>query len=473
MIVLGPLVALLALWLLGASALALAGARREEARTAGLEVMATDFVAGVVILAGTGMTTIALGWRLSLAPYYMLIVLLVTAAARRRRANTFRSRSGRGGGSGGWAHVVWPRSPRAQLLLAGAGALLLLLALSASQDRLVWDGWAFWTLKARILFHEGTLPPATLAPTGPYPYAHPDYPLALPLLNWWLYRHAGSPAPELASLAGALWFATLPPLVWAALRRESGEGVAALSTFGMAAFWPLALYAAGGYADIVIALALLGVVIEVERARRGDEPGSPIRLALYLTLAALAKNEGLALALIGTAVALVSMRSQGERRLRPYGARVLAARMSAVPRLTLLALPFLALAPWFILTRRLGLAPQHLAGAEPAIGEALARVPIVVVALGKLLLTRAWVPLPFLVMLALYAAARRGRLVAPAGWAVVGGYGAVIFGVYLTTALELEWLLRTTLDRLVGGLVPAVVVLAIWELRLRARWRGA
>ncbi len=438
MIILGPLCALAALWLMGALALSLLDARR----AAGVDVLVTDFAAGVVVLATLGMTILSLGGRLSPVPFYALLTLLATAAAWRRRSIRLRIRP--------------PRSPRARALLALAGVLLLLLGISASQDRLVWDGWAFWTLKARILFLEGAFPAAALDPAGPYPYAHPEYPLAVPLLDWWLYRHAGAAAPALASLAGVLWFAALPACVWAALRPHLDEVLAALATLGIAAFWPLAFYAAGGYADVVIALAILGAILELERARRNLDPGAAYRLAVFLTLAALAKNEGLALAAIASTVAFISWRRRGVRR---------------AATLVALAIPFLASTPWFIFTRRLGLTPQHLADAAPTVSGALTRIPTIVAALGKLIFTRSWTPLPFLVAAGLVTAFRRRRLASPAGWAVVSGYSAVIAGVYLTTALELEWLLRTTIDRMAGDLVPALVVLALIEIWTEDRGR--
>jgi hypothetical protein len=439
-IILGPLWAIAALWLTGALALSLMGARRD----AGIDVLVMDFATGVVILAAIGMALLALGGRLSLAPFYLLLILLSTAAAWRRRPIRLRLRI--------------PQSGRARALLVGVGVLLVMLAISASQDRLVWDGWAFWTLKARILFLEGAFPPTVLDPAGPYPYAHPDYPLAVPLLDWWLYRHAGTARPALASLAGALWFVTLPALVWAALHRRLGEDGAALATLGTAAFWPLAFYATGGYADIVIALALLGGVLELERARHdGAMAGAAVRLTIFLTLAALAKNEGLALAALGAGVALTSWLRYGERRPLPYVA---------------LMLPFLASAPWLLKTRRLGLVPQHLAGASPTLGDALARIPTVLSALGELILSRAWIPLPFIVLAGLSAVLRHRRLASSGGWALISGYGIAIGTVYLTTALELEWLLRTTLDRMVGDIVPAIVVLALLEI-WRERNEGA
>jgi hypothetical protein len=430
MIVLGPIFAVAALWLMGALTLSLMGARRHS----GIDVLVLDFAAGVVVLAAFGMTTLALGWRLSPLPIYAILAILTIAALWRGRSIRLSIRP--------------PRDTRARTLLIVAGGLLLILAISAGQDRLVWDGWAFWTLKARILFLEGSFPAAVLDPAGPYPYAHPDYPLAVPLLDWWLYWHAGRAAPALASLAGALWFATLPACVWAALHPRVGETVAALATLGTTAFWPLAFYAAGGYADVVIALAILGVVLELERDRGERDPGAPARLAVYLTLAALAKNEGLALAAVTTLVAAIVWR-RDKRRAHSFAT---------------LVIPFLASAPWFLLTRRLGLTPQHLSDAAPTISGAIARIPTILTSLGKLFFTRSWIPLPFLVSVGLYAAIQQRRLAAPAGWAVVAGYAAVICGVYLTTALELEWLLRTTIDRMAGDLVPAIVVLALVEI---------
>jgi hypothetical protein len=49
-------------------------------------------------------------------------------------------------------------------------------------------------------------------------------------------------------------------------------------------------------------------------------------------------------------------------------------------------------------------------------------------------------------------------------WALVLGYLAVTQAVYLATPLELEWLLATTLDRIIGVMVPAAVFLCVREV---------
>jgi hypothetical protein len=188
----GVPVALAGIWLLGAATLHVARVRPREFAQA----LVSDFVAGATVLSVVGMTVVALGFRVSLVLFYVLIAVLVIMVIRTRRIpNTVRPQP--------------PREVVAIILIGCTIAAMLAIALVSIDDRLWWDGWAIWTLKARVLFLEGTLPREFFASDSGYAFTHLDYPLAIPLVDWWVWRHVGFVAPAAASFIGAAWFSLL------------------------------------------------------------------------------------------------------------------------------------------------------------------------------------------------------------------------------------------------------------------------
>jgi len=328
-------------------------------------------------------------------------------------------------------------------LLGLTGITLLAVGSAALSDRLWWDGWAIWALKGRVLFLEGTLPRAFLDPGGPYGFSHLDYPLLVSLIDWWGFRHVGSTAPAVASFTGFVWFSMIPLLLWGALRRRLGERLAALAALAAAACWPIAFFATGGTADVVIALALLGAAIELERAMGHGGRAALWRAGIFLGLAATSKNEGLALALVGLGVGILARGNVA----RPH-------------RLPALLLPVAVAAPWFLFTRAMGFESDVLAS-SPGVWEAGARAWVLAGALVRHFASTPWQPLPVLAGLGLIAALRRPDPGLSAGWALVTGYFAVLCGVYISAPLDLNWLIATSVPRVFSVFGPATLFLVL------------
>jgi len=444
--ILAALLAFAALWALGAAALALAGVRARGAPG----VLATDFAAGAAILACSGAILIALGLQVSLPVFYTLLVALALAVLWRRRSRR-AARELPGGSVAAACPVVqalglrraFPRDRWAAALLGATAVLLLGIAAAAAFDRLWWDGWAIWALKARVLFLDGTLPRAFLDPAGPWAFTHVDYPLAVPLVHWWVYRHAGAAAPQLASLAGFVWHALIPLLTWGALRERAGERTAAAAALATAAFWPIAFHATGGTADVVIAFALLGAVVELDRALGRGDRAALWRAGVFLALGAAAKNEGLALAVVGLAAGLLARGGIGRAR-----------------RLPALLLPLAVAAPWLLFSRANGLESDVLAG-WPGTEAAARRAWQLAGGLLRQFTGTPWQPAAALAVVGVIAAARRRDPGLTAGWLLLGGYAAALCGVYIIAPHDLAWLMATSLPRTFGALVPATLFLAL------------
>ena len=409
-----------AVWLLGAFGLAQVGVRR-----GGLLGLAADFAAGVVVLALVGSIAVITGMRLSPIAVYALVAAFAVVAAVRRR--------------GVGVALELPRDVVARPLLVAAVLPIFLLGLSSLGDRLWWDGWAIWAFKARMLFVDGTLPAAYFEPRGRLAFSHPGYPLAVPMLDWWLFRHAGAADPAIASIAGTLWHALLVGAVFGALRSRAGERLAALAALGTAFFWPIAFYASGGTADVVVAIALVAGLSEMETGVANDDVASSTRSGVFLALGAMAKAEGLAVACAVGAVALFSLlRRRALRR-----AHVLA-----------YALPFIVLAPWqaFVAIRGVGRDFFTIA-ITPA--ELYDRAVIFFGAVGTIALKPTWLPIVGLLALGIV------RRSSNEAWIALAGYFAAIAAPYLFTPVDHGWLVDTSLVRVLAACVPAALYVAL------------
>lgn len=448
MIVLRAAASLLPLWLLGFALQAGLRIRRP-----GLAGVIGDFATGTLALALAG-TALVWAGRLSLLPLYVGIAAVAAVVLLARRGQPPAPLGG----------AVWPvgsarldTDPGARWIAWLAAAVTLVVVATSTTDWLTWDGWAIWSLRARVLFHDGAIPPSLYAKPGPLDFAHPEYPLGVPLVDWWLFRHAGRPDPALASFAGSLWFGCVVGLLWAGLRGRTVPLAAALATLGLALFRPSSRFAVGGTADVVVALALLGAVVElVDASRDGGPRASWVRVAVFLSLAVLAKNEG-------TAAAAVAIGAVGfwafRRRVRPP-AHALA-----------LLVPLALGATWQLYVRTLGLEIEQIGGFGSG-SSFMGRLVTIGRELAALAVYRSWPPVMALMALGLLVAVRRRRPLGPAPWLAVG-YFATLMAVYLSTAQPLGWLLATSLERVISHLVPAGVFLTLLTLAPAASPRGA
>lgn len=428
----GLLLGLGAVWLLGAAATtALAVGRSYSTADAPLHI-----ALGAVLLGSLGSLCVVTGIVLSPALVYGIGATVLLLAAHRFSRDPARPRSRPAGMAGSVPGIVT------------ALALLVQLA-TATRDRLWWDGWAIWSLKARVLFLEGRLPAAMLVPDGRYGFTHPDYPLLLPLAQWWAFEHFGAPDAAAAAFLGACWSAAVVFSLWLLLRKQVGERLAASASLGLALFWPQYFFASGGTADVVIAFAMLGAVASLHQALSHARPERIWTTVVFICLGILSKNEGLALALVASIV---------------VSGAILHGWWGARHHLVALLLPFLTAAPWMVWTHRNGLRPDHLSS-RPSAAALFERMPPLADGVMTLATTLPWLPLFPLALLGLMAAVRQADIPLLAPWSIVLGYFAAVCYVYLQAPQDLTWLIATSLQRVLSGLVPAVVYLALVSTR--------
>lgn len=161
----------------------------------------------------------------------------------------------------------------------------------------MWDAWAFWNVRARVLMLSGDDWRRAFDGT----ILHPDYPLLLPLTVLRGWEWTGEMQDSVAFAISALFFGLTAFLLFALLHalRGTTAGLMAVAVFlatGVALEW-----GPSQYADIPLAfyyLASLGCMTLA--IQRPEQSGRWLAvLGLSLSAAAWTKNEGLAWAAIG------------------------------------------------------------------------------------------------------------------------------------------------------------------------------
>ncbi len=342
-------------------------------------------------------------------------------------------------------------------LVVTALALAVVNALSPIPAWSNWDAWAVWDLKVKAIHHEGWLPVRFL--TDPdYNFSHQEYPLGWPWLQTVLTGGAGATDARWLRLVSPLAGGALAWLL-AALLLELGVTRGRWLVTGAVALLPLALdQSYNGYVDWPLAAAMTGAMLVTIRACRGT---APVWLAgLAAGIPGLLKNEGVVGGLACVAALALNVR-RGRVTLRG---------------LLTAAAAWLAIAgPWQGVVWSLGLKHYDYG---PVTIAALAAAPhrLLLVARAMALemfgagpsgatwlnhALHAWLLFWPVALLAMLSGWRR---LAEPGLREVALILAIQVAAasfaYTLTILDVNWLLATSLDRLLLQWVPGVAVLA-------------
>lgn len=168
-----------------------------------------------------------------------------------------------------------------------------------------WDFWAIWGLKARLFFVHGSIDWAFLEqPLNAF--AHPDYPLLLPLDYVLVALHAGAWSDRWLGILTTLFGAAILLIVRDLFEEELPAPIAAVATLAVAS---VALTQWIGMAEApMIAFGTAALLT----LRRGDD----FLGAVLLGFGASTKNEGLTL-IVAAAMAMLLVRRPGVLRLWP------------------------------------------------------------------------------------------------------------------------------------------------------------
>ncbi len=323
-----------------------------------------------------------------------------------------------------------------RLVLAAAALLLGIGVLTAAvvamrEPFALNDYTAIWGLKARALTRSFSLDALfRVDPDGTF--SHPEYPPLWPLL---LAAASGARRRYDDLVVTPLWPALTVSASLLAMRAARSMRVAAPfallagATVSLLPYWRRY----PGYAEGLLLVFVLGALAEL--GRLDEERGAAVRIAIFLTLAAWTKPEGLVAALAAAAVLVFARRTRA----------ALLVALSAVS---------FAAVPWALVVSRL--APMR-----PPTDFALSSFSVASLAgaLGALASEAAphagWVAAGAL-LLALAPATRRARRPVLA-WC--GLYASALVGSFAFTRLSPPWHVHWSWDRL--ALIPVAVLLPV------------
>lgn len=167
------------------------------------------------------------------------------------------------------------------------------------------DGWAIWAFKAKVFFEDGRISSSFLTDMERYAYAHLDYPLLVPLLEYWAYFHLGHVNDHVIRVVPiSIWILMLL-FFYSTLSERLKIRHAVLGTALLAFTWPIAENAVMGLVDGVQAFYNLIGLVYLFKWLEDRESKHLWTAALILGFGANVKNEGLVFWLL-TASVLIS-----------------------------------------------------------------------------------------------------------------------------------------------------------------------
>jgi len=345
------------------------------------------------------------------------------------------------------------RSPILALVLAGAlGFAITGLFLEVGHMPYGdWDAWNIWNTHARLLHRAGS----TWTNLLPYTF-HPDYPLLTSGVAARFWRYAGQEIPESGALLGIMLSLSGVAVLGVTLRELRETTMALLFSFVLIGTPSYLELAGDQYADVPLAFFILStialILLHLERA---PNHAGLLAVAGFTTgCAGWTKNEGL-LFILATSIVLSAVLALRRTSLwRPLGAFVAG-----------------ALVPLFVIFYfKLKVAPGNdliVSSTETTFYGFLnlqRHITILKFAGGLFWRFGAWSigPIvPLFVFVALRGVDR--QMLRSSGW--LTGFAILLFmavgyySVYLMTPLDLDYHLKSSLDRLMIHLWPSFLLL--------------
>lgn len=430
------------------------------------------YLSGVALVMLSAILLLVIGLPMS-APVYLALSLALAAAffvPALRRSET----------KAGWrpprfdwkAPKEWVGSRTtawwlAALTLFVLGVMVLVGYMSAVKLPVAgWDGWSIWLRKGLMLFDSDSLPTSFFTSAN-YEYMHADYPILLPLWESAFFRFAGT--ADAQALHGQFWIMFVAGLWAGAFLAHRIAGAVNGSKEWAAAIWAPILgvmlvtsttrvQLMSMYADIPLGIFAFVAVMALALWLTADHSGYLWTGSLLLGAVANLKNEGLttAVAILGALILMRLIAPGGRSRLE-----------AAKPALIGAAIVTVTMLPW-----RIWIKLQDISGDLP-IGRGLSpgylwerrgRLdPTWEAVLKELNDPGAWNVIPAialgLILVCLIVGVRRSL----AGFYLLALAGtlAVLVWAYVISPNELDWHLRTSVDRTVVGfsMICAAVVL--------------
>jgi hypothetical protein len=190
-----------------------------------------------------------------------------------------------------------------ELALALTLALeILAIGYLAFAYTLGWDGLLNWEIKARYAFANGGVLPAAYFQDAGRAFSHPEYPLAIPFTELWLYLWLGEASQFWAKIVFPIYYAAGAVLLVAISARLTGKIWAAFVAGIVLFFVPQITVEAGsaivGYADFPLSVFYLAAIGYLLSANRNSDIDFFRIYTMCLAFLPWVKREGMILWLI-------------------------------------------------------------------------------------------------------------------------------------------------------------------------------
>ncbi len=355
-----------------------------------------------------------------------------------------------------------PPGPKQNLYLTLAALVVVLVAagfsvywglvLADGFPDYAWDGYMIWLLRAKVLADIDAFPKA-LAAEPMLSASHWEYPLLFPAVLGWFRRFGGLDVRQLAAPIGLIG-AIIPVAGWIGLRRSIGAGFAAAVVLAPLVIHGTLRFHFGAYADLSVAMATtIAFALAAAGVTRSDRT-MLVAGSIALAAAVATKNEGTLWLLAGGAgVGLLALDTGlGIKK-----------SVSTTLRWVVPAIVFFAV--WQFACRQTGatyslISNLHFANlhdrlwvivkdmATRSLQHPKALIMLGASLLGMILLARgAWYM-------------RLRRMAVLLGGPVLYCTGIVV--IYLGTPHRLKWHLATSVERVLYGVAPVILVAAIF-----------
>ena len=345
------------------------------------------------------------------------------------------------------------RAPVASLILVSALSLAA-TGLFLTVDRLPHgdsDGWAIWNTHARVLHRSGSNWRAVL----PYTF-HADYPLLTPAAAARLWRYGGGEIPESGAFVGILLCLSAVGILGLTLREFRDTRLATLLAFVLLGTPYFLVLASDQFADLPLSFFILATIalLVLYLEHSPSESGLLVIAGFTAGLAGWTKNEGLLFfAVTGVTLFVVALFRRSDLRYQflPFMLGALA------PLLVIVLFKFSLTRPNDLIESSNYQTLQGLLRPER-------HLAILKYGLGMLWSFGAWSVTPVIPLFAFVGLRGIDRqMIRSRGWLtgviILTMMAAGYYVVYLVTPLDLQYHLRSSMDRLMAQLWPSFLLL--------------
>ncbi|MEO5886238.1 MAG: hypothetical protein ABIQ77_01115 [Anaerolineales bacterium] len=315
------------------------------------------------------------------------------------------------------------------------------------------DAWSIWNLTARFIYRTNSS--NVLLDSQFYNRFHPDYPVELSLSVAWGWLVLKSETPRLPIAVALLTTFTPAALVWATLRKWRGTIVAALGALVLLMSTNLPS-AVGQYADALLALHMLSAAALFYSYLCTSQRGLLILAGLLAGFSAWVKNEGLLFVCVFSVICLLATWKQviHWRALRWLVIGI------TPPLLVVLAYKIIVNGQSDLFSGTISFTTQIFD---------LSRWQIVGQDFITYIIKYGNWPLSIVAMLLVYAMLMGGTREETQHqiwlFLIFAGQLAGYFGIYLITPHDLQWHIKTSVDRLISHLYPLAIFWIFIALR--------